>query len=368
MQRDTDVFVIGGGPAGLAVAIAARQKGFRVTLADPVGPGADKACGEGVMPEGVEALRELGVEVPAGEARPFCGIRFLDGGRVAEARFAKGQGLGIRRTTLHRVLVERAEACGVQLLWRTKVSGISAEGVALASGVVRTRWICGADGGHSRVRRWLGLDRGAGRAPRYGTRRHFRVRAWSDCVEVYWGRESQLYVAPVGEEELCIATISRVPGIRVEQALAVHPELAARLAGAGTASGERGGVTSSLRLRRVYRGRVALVGDASGSVDAITGQGLSLAFQQAHALAAAMEAGDLAQYQAAHGRIRRRPEMMARLLLAMDGRPRLRARVLRILSEEPHHFTRLLAAHTGAASTMDCALGGLGFGWRLVTP
>jgi flavin-dependent dehydrogenase len=48
---------------------------------------------------------------------------------------------------------------------------------------------------------------------------------------------------------------------------------------------------------------VALVGDASGSVDAITGEGLCLLFQQAVALAAALEAGDLALYQAEHRRI-----------------------------------------------------------------
>lgn len=368
MQRATDVFVIGGGPAGLAAAIAARQKGFRVTLADPAAPGADKACGEGVMPEGVEALRRLGVDLHAGEARPFRGIRFLDSAGVAEARFAAGHGLGIRRITLHRVLAERAAACGVRLLWRTRVAGITGEGVALEDGIVGARWICGADGGLSRVRRWMGLDRPRGSAPRYGSRRHFHARAWSDCVEVYWGRESELYVAAVGEEELCIALISRVPGMRVEQALPAFPELAARLAGAGPAGGGRGGVTSSLGLPRVYRGRVALVGDASGSVDAITGQGLSLAFQHAHALAEAIEAGDLAQYQVAHRRIRRRPAIMAWLLLALDGRPWLRRRALRILSEEPRIFARLLAAHTGAASAVDCALGGLGLGWRLVTP
>jgi len=368
MESATDVFVIGGGPAGLAAAIAARQKGFCVTLADPVAPGADKACGEGVMPEGVEALRALGVELGAGEARPFRGIRFLDSGLAAEARFTGGHGLGIRRTTLHRALAERAEACGVRLLWRARIAGITEDGVALDGGIVRARWICGADGRHSRVRRWAGLDWPGESAPRYGARQHFHARPWSDCVEVYWGRESELYVAAVGEAELCIALISRVPGMRVEQALPAFPELAARLAGARPAGGGRGGVTSSLGLPRVHRGRVALVGDASGSLDAITGQGLTQAFRQAHALAAAMEAENLERYETAHRRIRRRPAVMARLLLALDGRPRLRARAMRILSEEPRIFARLLAAHTGAASVVDCALGGLGLGLRLVTP
>ena len=49
----TDVFVIGGGPAGLAAAIAARGRGFRVLVADGAQPPIDKACGEGLLPTGV---------------------------------------------------------------------------------------------------------------------------------------------------------------------------------------------------------------------------------------------------------------------------------------------------------------------------
>jgi len=85
-EYSADVFVVGGGPAGLAAAIAARQRGFDVMLADPNAPGADKACGEGVMPEGVESLARLGVAISAAEARSFHGIRFLQAGIAAEAR------------------------------------------------------------------------------------------------------------------------------------------------------------------------------------------------------------------------------------------------------------------------------------------
>ena len=45
MMTTTDVFVIGGGPAGLATAIAARQRGFDVVVADGAQPPIDKPCG-----------------------------------------------------------------------------------------------------------------------------------------------------------------------------------------------------------------------------------------------------------------------------------------------------------------------------------
>ncbi len=120
MGNSTDVFVIGGGPAGLAAAIAARQQGFRVMVADGAQPPIDKACGEGLMPDGLAALERLGIQLPIGEAYPFRGIRFLSAELSSEARFPDGGcGLAARRPSLHRVMMERAEQLGVDFLWRT---------------------------------------------------------------------------------------------------------------------------------------------------------------------------------------------------------------------------------------------------------
>src|ERR1035437_4975769 len=104
LPRSTDVFVIGGGPAGLAAAIAARQRGFEVTLADCYIPPIDKACGEGIMPDGLAAARSLGIDLDAAGAQPFCGIRFCERGASVEARFPNGHGLGLRRSTLHSMI------------------------------------------------------------------------------------------------------------------------------------------------------------------------------------------------------------------------------------------------------------------------
>ena len=104
-----DVFVIGGGPAGLAAAIAARERGLSVLVADGAQPPIDKACGEGLLPDGRAALERLGIHVPGAEAFPFCGIRFVSSQLSADARFPDdGCGLAVRRTTLHRLMTERA--------------------------------------------------------------------------------------------------------------------------------------------------------------------------------------------------------------------------------------------------------------------
>jgi flavin-dependent dehydrogenase len=338
----------------LAAGIAARRKGFDVVVADGAEPPIDKACGEGMMPETQAALRSLGVEVQASLGCRFRGIRFVQSGAEVSAYFPDGQGLGIRRTRLHEVLIETAEKCGVNLLWRTPVGGIASDAVRLNSGSVKARWVVGADGCQSRVRRWSGLDSGTTSSCRMASRRHYRIRPWSEFAEVYWGSRTQAYVTPISGGEVCIATMGEtVEEADFGRALRVLPELCERLAQAELCSRERGAITAVQALKRVWRGNVALVGDASGGVDAITGEGLRLAFRQAEALAEAMRAGDLRRYERAHRRLARRPVWMGRMMLALSRYEKMRSRTIRMLRRDPELFARLLAIHVGRATKRE---------------
>ncbi len=367
-MNSTDVFVIGGGPAGLAAAIAARQQGFRVVVADGADMPIDKPCGEGLMPDGIAALERLGVSVDTENAFPFSGIRFVSSGLAVEAPFPQGaSGMGVRRPVLHRMIAERAASVGIEFLWRTTVTGISADGVQLGSRSVRARWIIGADGGSSRVRRWAGLDAFRKRNCRYAFRQHYGVAPWTDRMELHWGRNSEIYVTPVSKEQVCVALISRDPKLRLGEALQWFPELRERLGGASATSAEKGAVTATCKLRRVSQGNVALIGDASGTVDAITGEGLCLAFSQAMVLADCLRTGDLTRYEREHRRLALRPLLMARLMLTLDGRPRLQQRTLQALLKRPQIFRRLLELHVGVLSPLHLALDGMSLGWGLLT-
>ena len=365
--NSVDVFVVGGGPAGLATAIAARRHGMTVLVADGAVPPIDKACGEGLMPDGVEALHRLGITIPQGEAQPFRGIRFDSGDQKAEAVFPRATAYGIRRTTLHRIMVAQAEASGVSMRWRTAVTGLHPEGAIVGGELVRARWVVGADGGQSRVRHWAGLDAHQRENVRFAFRRHYRVTPWTDFMELHWGARCQFYVTAVGPAEVCVAMIPDNPKLRLENALGAFPELSARLRGTEHASSERGAITASRILRRVYREHTVVVGDASGGVDAVTGEGLCLAFRQAVLLGECLATGDLARYQAEHRKLIRRPALMARLMLFMGNHARLRQRTMRVFESSPASFAGMLAMHVGAGSTRDYLSSGIALGWQLLT-
>ncbi|HEV2420943.1 MAG TPA: NAD(P)/FAD-dependent oxidoreductase [Candidatus Acidoferrales bacterium] len=355
----TDVFIVGGGPAGLATAIAARQQGLRASVADSRRPPIDKSCGEGLMPHGVAALRSLGVAIEPRDGMPFRGIRFVDHELSARADFPRACGYGMRRTTLHRLLMERAREVGVEMHWGTHMRYGGAQRFYADGEVVRKRWIVGADGQNSGVRKCTGLRPKFEGAPRYGFRRHYRIEPWSDYVEVHWDSRSEIYVTPTGANDVCVAVLTRNPGLRIEEALREFPTIATRLAHATPTSRELGGACVSRSLEEVLRGDVLLVGDASCTVDAITGDGLSLAIEQAVSLAKALAKDDPALYAREHGRIVRLPRMMSRLMLMLGERRWMRRRAITRLSNHPGIFARMLAAHVGEFGAAKLTFRGL---------
>ncbi|MBU7597140.1 FAD-dependent monooxygenase [Streptomyces sp. P38-E01] len=374
---DFDVLIAGGGPAGLAAALCAERAGLRAAVVEPrVGP-VDKACGEGVMPSGVAALRSLGV-LPAG--RELRGIRYLDGRHRAEARFrapgraaetappgstrtataaaasatatapataiptATATGLGVRRTELHSALAERVAAVGVERL-TGRVEDVRQYPDHIAAAGRTARWLIAADGLHSPLRRRLGLDLPPQTAARYGLRRHFRVQPWTDFVEVHWSPYGEAYVTPVAGDLVGVAVLSHHRRGYPEH-LAAFPELLATLAGHGAepATAVRGAGPLRQRVRTPRAGRVLLVGDAAGYVDALTGEGVALALATAEAAVQCLAEGRPEAYPTRWAGATRRHRLLTEALVRTTRHPRTARLVVPAARRFPALFTAVVRA------------------------
>jgi 2-polyprenyl-6-methoxyphenol hydroxylase-like FAD-dependent oxidoreductase len=365
---DTDVAVVGAGPAGAAAALFAARRGHRVIIFDKQDFPRDKPCGEGLMPGGRPALRELGLEdaVVSGGAPPLRGLQFglaeqppvavpfpvLDGEQA---------GLGIRRLTFDARLADAvADDPLIQFCPHTEARDVrtNADGTAsliTAGGEVRSRFVAVADGLRSAFRHRLGWTVGPRPPHRYGIVAHWTIDAPVDpWVRITFDRGLEVYEGPVAGNQRMVALLSyqdrmREFGGRLEAryreiALALRPALrSADLVGPVSAVGP-----FWYRASTVAQGRVFLIGDAGGFTDPITGEGVAAGLRQARAFAAALESPSPERtYRQAHRRLTKDPRRVAALFLRLSRTPALVERAMRSHQRAPQTLTTLLGIGFG---------------------
>jgi flavin-dependent dehydrogenase len=328
-----DLLVVGAGPAGLAAALGAARAGLDVAVCDRRTGPIDKACGEGLMPGAVRALADLGVDPPGHDIR---GIAYVRGPVRAHASFTSGPGRGVRRTALQDSLLAAVLAAGVPVLHR-RITDVRQFDDHVRADDLCARYLVAADGLHSPIRRSAGLATRSRGPSRWGQRRHYSLPPWTDFVEVTWARGAEAYVTPVADDVVGVAVLSSGRG-PFERQLAAFPALAARLAAATPASDVRGAGPLRQRVRARVAGRILLVGDAAGYVDALTGEGIAVALAAARELVACVVADRPDRYERAWLRVSRRSRLITSALLAARRQPLVARSIVPVATRLPRVF------------------------------
>lgn len=289
------ILIVGGGPAGLACALNLAKHGLYSIVIDKKSFPIDKACGEGIMPHGVEELRNLDVlqSFNSSNSHHFFGICFNYKDKQAEGKFINGYGLGIRRSMLSQILFAKASQSEfIKIIPNCALEKIQQEGehviVNTSSGDFQGEYLVGADGIRSKTRKLAQISHTLMPLRRYGIRQHFELKPWSNKVEVYWQKQLAAYVTPIGAKKIGLAFLwhkKLKPKVEINYFLNFFPELQRKINLSKSISSVSSTGPFFYKVLRPYCNRIMLIGDASGYLDPITGEGISISFLQARLLA-----------------------------------------------------------------------------------
>jgi flavin-dependent dehydrogenase len=376
-----DVVIVGGGPAGAALATQLARRGHDVVVLERSAEPRWRACGVFSSPASVAALRRLGLEerqlrkltrtIPAMRVETPDGTQFRltygdDGSLRAPA-------VGWDRPALDGALLELARATGATIHTATTVLGVRAGRVAVRGPAgeieIDTRLVVGADGIRSTVARSFDVARQTWLGDRVGLTFHVADPRPDEPRDARMVLFADGYVG-----------LAPVPGRRVNVGIVLGGAWAARLRADGAErmvaavlaaippaaddpvdwrSAERcdpieGAAPIAHRVAKRHGTGWLLVGDAAGFLDPFTGEGLNRALVSARLAAVAVDRhlhGDpdgLSAYDRAMSVRFRAKDAVSLLVQAFFGQP--------VLFE---FAARRLASRAGVRETMGLVMGDL---------
>ncbi|HLC27812.1 MAG TPA: NAD(P)/FAD-dependent oxidoreductase [bacterium] len=313
------VLVIGGGPAGATASALLAAKGIPVTVIEARTFPRTKLCGDFISPEAKTILDKLGVlDSVRQEASKISegSLYSLQGTQVRIPFPEKSEGFGLSRSRLDGLLLEKAAACGAEVLSGTRATGVIWDqgricGVHVRDShsgreqILETRYLLAADGHHSRFRQWADPDWQVRRNGDLALQAHFQgVEAGKRSVELFFYPGGYAGLVHIEEDlwNLCLLVRAKhdLPrGANAEMifgsTVLKNPVARERLLSARRVSRWQGMSNLAWGARSPSRSGVLFIGDAAATIPPFLGEGISMALRggqlAASAVARAFENG-----------------------------------------------------------------------------
>jgi geranylgeranyl reductase family protein len=369
--RDTDVLVIGGGPAGAAMGYWTAELGHSVTIVERKHFPREKTCGDGLTPRAVKQLGDMGLGEPLKQFHRYEGLRATAHGKELELQWPTHplyprHGYVVRRRELDAMVALNAEKSGATLLQGHEALEPLMEKGCVRGAIVnnldedrkvaiRASYVVIADGANSRFGRSLGTART--KAWPYGTAirtywtspRH--AEPWIESALDVKDRQGNSmpgygWIFPVGDGTInvgvgLLSTFKKFKDVNTTHLLDSYAHMIA----------ERWEIDPGLPECRATSGKIPMggsvfpkmgpthlvIGDAAGSVNPFNGEGIDYAYETARMAATvlhdALRSGDasaLQQYPTLLDDEYGQYFKVARLFARVIGRPALMRELSRV--------------------------------------
>src|SRR5215813_5998857 len=309
---DADVAIAGAGPAGAAIACHFSRAGFRVVMIEQRRFPRDKVCGDFVGPAALQELDQLGIlseRSVANATRIRSGALYINGEKIADRPFPhigglRDYGLCVPRVVLDEAIVNAAVVAGASLIEGARVLTYEEDttGVtifykrATSQKRVRTRLLIGADGSSSLVSRTLRAAKPRRRDLIVAVRAYFEgVEGRQDQADIYLNARcfpGYYWLFPTGTNtanvgvgmplEVCAGIEERQLGRLLSQLIESDPAIGRRLVNARLSHRTAGWPLAIFNPRLpIIADRVALIGDAAGFINPLSGEGIQYALRSA---------------------------------------------------------------------------------------
>ena len=369
--RETDVLVIGAGPAGAAAGYWCATRGLDTVMLEKKHFPREKTCGDGLTPRAVKQLGDMGLAEPLAQFHRYEGLRATAHGKALELHWPSHptypqHGYVVRRRELDQMVAFNAEAAGATLLQGHEATSPILDGGRLVGAVVidkdsettfeiRAKYVVIADGANSRFGRALGTART--REWPYGTAirtywespRH--AEPWIESALDVKDRNGKSmpgygWIFPVGDGTINIgvgllSTFKDFTKVNTTELLNSYAHMVADSWGINPDTPECKATSGKIPMGgsvgpKVGQGYV-VVGDAAGSVNPFNGEGIDYAYETSRMAAEVLHEAITLNDPRALGRYQQMLDdeygqyfKVARLFAKVIGRPVLMRELSRV--------------------------------------